>query len=123
MTFNHKGVKFWVILFLILCVQNSFSQSNKAEIKVIGRGQKDKILLRWGVTSASEWKRSLKTGFIVTRFTVKKGNQILSTPEKKVLTSSVLLPSPLEDWEDFVELVNHNSFNTNHPLFNFIKLE
>ncbi len=29
----------------------------------------------------------------------------------------------IEDWEDFVELVNHNSFNTNHPLFNFIKLE
>lgn len=29
----------------------------------------------------------------------------------------------IEDWEDFVELVNHSSFNTNHSLFNFIKLE
>ncbi len=27
-----------------------------------------------------------------------------------------------KDLEDFIELVNHNTFNTNHQMFNFIKI-
>ncbi len=29
----------------------------------------------------------------------------------------------IEDIEDFIELLNHQSFNTNHPIFNFIKAQ
>lgn len=107
MIFKNKGIISIIILIFLLYPSIIFSQSNKAEIKVIARGQKDKILLRWGVTSASEWKKSLKSGFIVTRFTVKKANQILTTPEKKVLTPKAILPNPLENW---VELIKRDNY-------------
>ncbi|WP_123867212.1 hypothetical protein [Flavobacterium oreochromis] len=29
----------------------------------------------------------------------------------------------IEDWEDFVELLNHSSFSANHQMFNFIKVK
>ncbi|EMY3553640.1 fibronectin type III [Flavobacterium psychrophilum] len=79
----------------------------KPEIKVIARGHQDKVMLRWGITSPSEWKKSLKTGFVVTRYTVKKANQILSDPEKKIITLKPLLPEPLENWADLIQKDNY----------------
>ncbi|QYS89625.1 hypothetical protein [Flavobacterium davisii] len=90
---------------LLIFMQMSFIAQNKevSPLKIIARGQKDKILLRWGVTSASEWKKALKTGFILTRYTVKKGNQLIAEPEKKILTVNPLLPQPLEQWAELIQ--------------------
>ncbi len=105
MVFNYKSIK--VVLLFLFSITSFYAQTNRTEIKVIARGHKDKVLLRWGITSASEWKKSLKSGFVVTRYTVKKGQHILTTPEKKVLTSSPLLPSPLESWADLIQKDNY----------------
>ncbi|SNB05660.1 conserved hypothetical protein [Flavobacterium psychrophilum] len=95
------------MFFLIFSTLNCFSQAMKPEIKVIARGHQDKVMLRWGITSPSEWKKSLKTGFVVTRYTVKKANQILSDPEKKIITLKPLLPEPLENWADLIQKDNY----------------
>ncbi|WP_428225623.1 fibronectin type III domain-containing protein [Flavobacterium sp.] len=97
------------LFVLILFFQINLVAQNKetSPLKIIARGQKDKILLRWGVTSASEWKKALKTGFILTRYTVKKGNQLIAEPEKKVLTPTALLPQPLENWAELIQKDNY----------------
>lgn len=95
------------MFLLIFSIFNCFSQNTKSEIKVIARGHQDKVMLRWGITSPSEWKKSLKTGFLVTRYTVKKGTQILSNPEEKVLTLKPLLPEPLENWAELIQKDNY----------------
>jgi hypothetical protein len=95
------------MFLLIFSIFNCFSQNTKSEIKVIARGHQDKVMLRWGISSPSEWKKSLKTGFLVTRYTVKKGTQILSNPEEKVLTLKPLLPEPLENWAELIQKDNY----------------
>ena len=94
------------MIFLIFSTLNCFSQATKPEIKVIARGHQDKVMLRWGITSPSEWKKSLKTGFVITRYTVKKANQILTNPEKRIITLTPLLPEPLENWADLIQKDN-----------------
>jgi uncharacterized protein len=107
MIFSFKKKIFYFIIINIFLLIGASAQTKKSEIKIIARGQKDKVLIRWGVTTSSEWKKALKTGFIVTRFTVKRGNSILPDPEKKVLTLKPLLPEPLESWMDLIQKDNY----------------
>lgn len=102
----HTLAKF-LLFFLFFTSSVCFSQVTKSEIKVIARGHQDKILLRWAITSPSEWKKAIKTGFIITRYTVKKGTQILSNPEEKILTATPLLPEPLPKWADLIQKDNY----------------
>jgi uncharacterized protein len=107
--------KFSIILVFILAF-NSFSQDKteetvtaekKPEIQVIARIQKDKILLRWAVTTPIAWKKLNTYGYTLERYTVTRDNKTLSNPEKLVL-SKVLKPEPLETWEKLIE-VNDNA--------------
>ena len=102
--------KFSIILVFIMAF-NSFSQSKteetitaekKPEIQVIARVQKDKILLRWAVTTPMAWKKLNTYGYTLERYTVTRDNKTLSNPEKLVL-SKVLKPEPLETWEKIIE--------------------
>ncbi len=107
MILSTKTKFFYFVIINLFILLSAHAQTNKSEIKVIARGQKDKILVRWGITNPSEWKKALKTGFIVTRFTVKKGNSILPEPEKKILTLKPLLPEPVENWTDLIQKDNY----------------
>jgi hypothetical protein len=102
--------KFLIILVFAFAI-NSFSQNKgetitgaekKPEIQVIARVQKDKILLRWAVTTPMAWKKLNKYGYSVERYTVTRDNKTLSSPEKVIL-SKVLKPEPLETWEKLIE--------------------
>lgn len=102
--------KFSIILVFIIAF-NSFSQNKteetitaekKPEIQVIARVQKDKILLRWAVTTPMAWKKLNTYGYTLERYTVTRDNKTLSNPEKLVL-SKVLKPEPLETWEKIIE--------------------
>lgn len=102
--------KFSIILVFIMAF-NSFSQGKteetitaekKPEIQVIARVQKDKILLRWAVTTPMAWKKLNIYGYTLERYTVTRDNKTLSNPEKLVL-SKVLKPEPLETWEKIIE--------------------
>ena len=102
--------KFLIILFFTI-ISNGFSQdktqpiaaeNKKPEIQVIARVQKDRILLRWAVTSPIAWKKLNKYGYSVERYTVTRDNKTLSSPEKIVLAKN-LKPAPLEEWEKLIE--------------------
>lgn len=88
----------------------SFSQSKKdtvapekkPEIQVIARVQKDKILLRWAVTTPIAWKKLNTYGYTIERYTVTRDNKTLPQPEKVVLAKA-FKPEPAETWEKIIE--------------------
>lgn len=97
-----KVLVFSFFLFTVFC----FSQ-NKTTVLVNARAQQDKILLRWAVNSPIEWQKANKKGFIVTRTTVLRDGNVLSKPEKMLLTSKPLLPEPLDSWRNLVQKDNN----------------
>jgi hypothetical protein len=92
---------------LLITVFIGHAQVSEASVKVNARAQKDKILLRWAVNTPIGWRNCHKTGFMVTRFTVLRNGQILSKPEKLLLTPKPLLPEPLEYWMDLAQKDNY----------------
>lgn len=97
----HKSI---VVLFFSILSLAGYSQENVSEhnIKVLGRVQEDKILLRWAPTTAVSWLRTNKYGYTIERYTVFRKGVLLNPPEKKIITTS-LIPLPLEKWKDKVE--------------------
>jgi uncharacterized protein len=85
----------------------TLAQSKGASVVVTARAQKDKILVRWGINTPSDWQRTHKKGFVVNRFTIKRDGKLLEMPEKKLLTQSPLLPAPLEKWMDLIQKDNN----------------
>ncbi|CAI2768812.1 fibronectin type III domain-containing protein [Flavobacterium collinsii] len=96
----------FLILFLFL-ISLGFSQSKQTTVMVNARAQKDQILIRWAVNSSSEWQKANKKGFIITRTTLLRDGDIVSKPEKTVLTLKPLIPEPLESWLDLVQKDNN----------------
>ena len=84
-----------------------FSQVTAVNLRINARAQENKILLRWAIDNPSEWQRALKTGFIVTKFVLKRGTKILKPPEAIILTAKPLLPEPLESWMDLIQKDNN----------------
>jgi hypothetical protein len=95
-------------LFLLLCsISLAFSQSKEATVMVNARAQKDKILVRWAITTPNEWKKAHKKGFILNRFTVLRDGKMLPKPEKTILTPKPLLPEVLDSWMDLAQKDNY----------------
>ncbi|MFB9110658.1 fibronectin type III domain-containing protein [Flavobacterium gyeonganense] len=99
----------FLILFFFTIGFTSFSQSKedtitekKPEIQVIARVQKDRILLRWAVTTPIAWKKLNTYGYRLERYTVTRDNKTLTQPEKLIL-AKVIKPEPLESWEKVIE--------------------
>lgn len=99
----------FLFLFLIFILSVSFthSQNKRATVMVNARAQKDKILIRWAINSPSEWQKANKKGFLVTRTTILRDGNVLSKPEKTLLTVKPLLPDPLDSWLDLVQKDNN----------------
>lgn len=104
------NLKLMPLILFILCfsgnAQNKLDKENppikEAQIKVISRAQKDKILLRWAVTTAMAWKKLNKFGYTLERYTVSRDNKTLSVPEKIVLMQNIK-PEPMETWENLID--------------------
>ncbi|WP_343617803.1 fibronectin type III domain-containing protein [Flavobacterium sp.] len=96
-----------LLLLLLSLVSLSYSQIKNPTVLINARAQKDKILLRWAVNSPLEWQKANKKGYILTRTTVLRDGNVLSNPEKKLLTSKPLLPEPLNSWLDLVQKDNN----------------
>ncbi|CAL2079720.1 Fibronectin type 3 domain-containing protein [Tenacibaculum sp. 190524A02b] len=105
-----KKFKMKRILFLVLIVSycNSLlaqkELGNKLpEVKVIGTATKNKIMLRWGVTTPTAWKYANKYGYTIERKTIVRNQVVLSTPEIKQIVSTPLKPKPMMEWKEFTE--------------------
>ncbi|WP_264536972.1 fibronectin type III domain-containing protein [Flavobacterium sp. N1736] len=96
-------LKIKLLSIFLLFVLLGFSQTKKATVMVNARAQKDKILIRWAVNSPSEWQKANKKGFVITRTTVLRDGNIVSKPEKIILTPKPLIPEPLDSWIDLVQ--------------------
>jgi hypothetical protein len=81
--------------------KDSLSPFVEAEIKIIARVQKDKILLRWAVTEPTAWLKLNQFGYHLIRYTVTRNNKTLEEPIKKDL--GIIKPNPLETWESLSE--------------------
>ncbi|MEP7095104.1 MAG: fibronectin type III, partial [Flavobacterium sp.] len=99
--------KIRLYFLLLLSISLGFSQTKRATVMVNARAQKDKILIRWAVSSPSEWQKANKKGFIITRTTIFRDGKILPKPEKILLTPKPLLPEPLDAWMDLVQKDNN----------------
>lgn len=96
-----------LLFFFLLFISISYSQNKRVAVMVNARAQKDKILIRWAVNSPAEWQKANKKGFVVTRTTVLRDGNVLSKPEKTLLTPKPLTPEPLDSWMDLVQKDNN----------------
>ena len=104
------NLKLIIIIFFIGFSINAQNRSTdkdnppikEAQIRVMPRVQKNKILLRWGVTTAIAWKKLNKYGYKLERYTVTRDNKTLSVPEKIILGTAIK-PEPMETWENLID--------------------
>jgi uncharacterized protein len=88
-----------IITLILLFSFNLVLAQDSLRVSVLANVKKDVIQLRWAVNSPMAWKQSNQYGFRVERYTVVRNNEILSEPEKIILTPQPLKPQPLENWE------------------------
>ncbi|NDV70449.1 hypothetical protein D0T66_16230, partial [Dysgonomonas sp. 25] len=97
----------YILLFILLfCTTGLYSQDT-IRVSVKANVAKDKIQLRWAVNSPSAWYYTNKHGITIERYTLMRGEGILDTPEKVVLTPSPLKPHPLDDWQHIAQKDNY----------------
>lgn len=99
-----------IVLFSFINILESVAQRTDEpvnEIKAIARYADAKVVLRWAPTSPSAWLKLNKFGYTIERFTISRNGILLETPERKELTSSIILPDPVETWE---AEVNQNDY-------------
>lgn len=93
----------YYLLALLMWSGIHMANAQQAAVKVLTRAQENRILVRWGVDQPLEWQRANNSGFILTRITIKKNDQLLASPEKKQLLSLPIKPEPVESWIDLVQ--------------------
>ncbi len=102
--FVKKGT-YTIAFLLLLCFSIHAQETTVVEtgqhIKVIGRYQKNKIVLRWAPSTADAWQKANAYGYRLVRYTIKKGDQVLVSAEKKVLMEKIT-PRPIANWEGIV---------------------
>jgi uncharacterized protein len=87
-----------MIIALILSEYTSMAQ-DLSGIGVRANVKENFIQLRWAVTMPMAWKQSNTFGFTVERYTVVRNGEVLSQPDRVVITTTPLKPQPLNNWE------------------------
>lgn len=97
-----------IILYLPFISYNLIAQSKdetsaKKNIIVLkGQAKKDKILLRWAVSSPEAWLILNKYGYKITREIILRDGKLLSNTTTQTI-KDVIKPLPLEQWRSIVE--------------------
>lgn len=73
------------------------------ELKVLARSYLDSITLRWAPMKLDSWIKGNQFGYAIERYTMIRESKVLSKPEKKILTTTLLKPRPLDQWEALVK--------------------
>ncbi len=87
------------ILMIFTGLQAFGQQQDSLTVVLQANPGKESIRLRWAVTRPYQWDKSLKMGYVIERYTVKRDGVLLPEREKKVLTPVPLTPAPLDQWE------------------------
>jgi uncharacterized protein len=87
----------WLILiFCLILSEGLFAQA--PSVSMLARARKDTILLRWAPTDPLVWQQANKNGYLLEKYVITKGNQILTPPQRIVLGNNIK-PAPLASWE------------------------
>lgn len=93
---------------LLVCITSKlYAQkeigNEKPEVKVIATVAKNKIMLRWAVTTPTAWKYANEYGYIIERKTIVQKNEVLAQPITTQLNTIPLKPKPMMEWKEFTE--------------------
>ena len=103
-----KGKYSLYFLVIVLLVIPGFLHAQvPAGISVRANVKENVIQLRWAVNTPMAWKQLNKYGYIVERYTVVRNGEILSMPEKVVITATPLKPQPLNNWQQLATSNNY----------------
>lgn len=100
---NKPIQKLTTLILLSLVGLSLYAQQDTVGLVVRSNVTKDAIQLRWVANSASAWYFTNKNGVIIERYTLMRGDAILDTPEKVVLTPNPLKPPVLNAWKDIAQ--------------------
>jgi fibronectin type 3 domain-containing protein len=75
-----------------------FAWGQTSDVLLLAKAKKNSILLRWAPTDPNQWQTANKSGYVIERYTITRGKQILRPPSKIIL-SPALKPRPLVEWE------------------------
>jgi hypothetical protein len=116
---------FLLVLVLSLAAVQLWAQS-KHSIKLLAKAKDKSILLRWAPTDATAWSYGNQYGYIIERYTVLRGKELLAKPERVILSKGPIKPLPLEKWRadaetnDYsaiaAEAIFSSSFEVNAPV-------
>ena len=103
---RNKKQDIFLLVMLLFC-SISFGQQEQTDTtpKIIIKSmiKPDRVLLRWAVDDKNTWKLGNQYGYIVERTTAYRDGQLLSVPERVILSGDTIKPQPLNAWESLVE--------------------
>ena len=95
------------VLLLLLFIAASSSAQDSLSVVLQANPGKESIRLRWIVDQSYQWQKSLKFGYTIERYTVKRDDVLLDEREKKILTPVPIKTAPMEDWEQIAQRNNY----------------
>lgn len=98
-----KALIGYSLIFFLVPICFSFAQENRENsIKAVYNINNEKVELRWAPSNYPFWQKTVESGYIIQRFTIKKNDSLLAKPTLKTLNGEVILPKALDDWEELV---------------------
>ncbi|MDR1783889.1 MAG: hypothetical protein LBR13_06495 [Dysgonamonadaceae bacterium] len=91
---------YFLPLFFAFAFTNAYTQqTDSTGVLLQANPAKDRIRLRWLINNPIVWEKSLKSGFSIERYTIRRNGSVLPEREKKILTPSPISTAALEKWE------------------------
>lgn len=87
------------LLSMFFLVANSLLAQQKHSVKLLAKSNGKVIILRWSPTDAQLWLYGNKQGYVLERYTMTRGKELLKSPERKIISTPVFKPKPLAQWE------------------------
>ncbi|MCE2994872.1 MAG: hypothetical protein ACK5RG_07635 [Cyclobacteriaceae bacterium] len=91
-----KKTVFTILLIVFVSLQG-ISQQQRS-IKLLAKVKSNSIWLRWAPNDPTTWIMGNTNGYQIERYTIVRGNTLLSKPEKVILQT--IRPKPVEQWQE-----------------------
>jgi hypothetical protein len=96
-----------ILLLLSIAMNSAARERDSLNVILQTNPGKESIKLRWIVNRAYAWQKSLKFGYTIERYTVKRDGVLLDEREKKILTPVPVRSAPQEAWETIARKNNY----------------
>ncbi len=100
-----KKTVFTILLIVFVSLQG-ISQQQRS-IKLLAKVKSNSIWLRWAPNDPVTWIMGNTNGYQIERYTIVRGNTLLSKPEKVILQT--IRPKPVEQWQEDVSVNRYSA--------------